>query len=174
MLFGCAGDLDSLRDRRRNDAPNAGGTSGPTGASQVADASTPVDAAADRPCPALEPEDQGLWQWFPEHRYCVYSNRRFATLATHDEAKRYCARLGAFMPSANDLKPFCGDLLFRPGATNGGKQVWTTVWITDRCSDNRYSLYRDLSDEDDGKACNATGCASEDSERYFACMKRIE
>ena len=154
----------------------SGVAAGPTtdaGRSRTDVSSPGADAGATSPCPELQPEDQGFWQWLEPQRLCVYSNRRSATTATYVDAERRCQELGGVMPRISDLEPLCGDLLFRQGATNRGRQVWTSVWVADACGDGRHRSWKDSSYEDDGTACRARSCVSDDAKKYYGCLKRI-
>ena len=192
FAMGCSEDLSRTRQPRRPSTSTATTTeAGDSGTNlSYPDAMVP-DAGMSTPCPALEPGDQGVWYWLPQHEYCVYSSRSSSNQQTYRSAERRCDELGASLPTASQLDPLCPDLLFRDGATNGGRQLRTTVWVRDtfssghklwsdsgynelimRCSSSTRD-YRCGTEQYNSNCQQVTSWSQDSSQRSFACLKRV-
>ena|GEM_PF-4926171 len=212
FAIGCSEDLSRTRQPRRTSTSTATTTeAGDSGTNTngrmdtgfIRDAQTEVDAALSypdamvpdagmsTPCPALEPGDQGVWYWLPQHEYCVYSSRSSSNRKNYRSAERRCDELGASLPTASQLDPLCPDLLFRDGATSGGRQVRTRVWVRDtfqsghklwsdsgynelimRCSSSNRD-YRCGTEQYNSSCQQVTSWSRDSTQRDFACLKRV-
>ena len=152
------------------------------------DASVP-DAGMSSPCPSLMAGDPGVWEWFPQHRTCLYSG--INEVRTYSSAEQRCMDLGGFLPSATQLDPFCPDIYFRRGFLNSGQNIWTNVWVTNR-QNAGHKLWADSGFNQWNVTCDPGGptyrcglqqykqnCvlvsawSYDSTARTFACLKRI-
>ena len=149
------------------------------------------DAGMSTPCPALEPSDQGVWHWLPQHEYCVYYSRSSSNRKTYRSAERRCDELGASFPRASQLDPLCPDLLFRGAKTSGRRPSRSSVWVRDtfqsghklwsdsgynelimRCSSSTRD-YRCGTEQYNSSCQQVTSWSEDSTQRSFACLKRV-